>query len=591
MASSRINSRRRYVYGESGSIAGVGGSQAASRSGPLQAFLGADAEQIMSETPQIVALGRQALARGERLCLATVVHVEGSAYRKPGARMLVTSGGQRAGTISGGCLESEVGRKAWWLTAGGARVERYSSFAEEDGSLPYGLGCGGTVSLLLEQGEAAEAVLAALERVLARREPAVLVMGLGGALESAGAGARREAERAPAPTRLNSESNDQRGGSSPAPVAGTLAILTPRRSNSQTGAEEPGSVLVDLEPAYWNQAALTRVAQHTVAESAHASAGSIRGGLTHAAQRALSGRHSLLLDASLRECSGALSEADSAGGAAEDAGVDAGNDAASDSGAGFEREGGLAFLRENRENRAPAYFVEYVAPPPALSIFGAGDDAQPVAALAGALGWRVSVLDGRAHLARRERFPQAADVHVIDYADPDLRASCGIAPETPLAPLSRPALGVALGGPMLGEAAVVLTHSYEQDRALLLALLPQPLCYLGILGPRHRTERLLAEVTPLLGLSVEEGFARLHSPIGLDLGAADPAAVALSIIAEVQAVLHGRRVVLDRGASTLADADLAEPAIATVRQTFFIEGADADKDESGHAVLAAGGLD
>jgi xanthine/CO dehydrogenase XdhC/CoxF family maturation factor len=92
------------------------------------------------------------------------------------------------------------------------------------------------------------------------------------------------------------------------------------------------------------------------------------------------------------------------------------------------------------------------------------------------------------------------------------------------------------------EIAVILTHSYEQDRALLAALLPRDLRYLGILGPRHRTARLLNEVTPLIDLSVAEAFERLHSPIGLDLGAGDPSSVALSIVAEIQAVLHGRRV-------------------------------------------------
>ena len=62
----------------------------------------------MGETAQILALWRRAQAHGEQVCLATVVHVEGSSYRKPGARMLITSGGERAGTISGGCLEAEV---------------------------------------------------------------------------------------------------------------------------------------------------------------------------------------------------------------------------------------------------------------------------------------------------------------------------------------------------------------------------------------------------------------------------------------------------------------------------------------------------
>ena len=84
--------------------------------------------------------------------------------------MLMTSSGRRAGTISGGCLEAEVQKKAWWLTETGPSVQRYSSFYDDDSEMPYGLGCGGTVSVLLERGVAAERVLVALERNLGSRK-------------------------------------------------------------------------------------------------------------------------------------------------------------------------------------------------------------------------------------------------------------------------------------------------------------------------------------------------------------------------------------------------------------------------------------
>ena len=76
--------------------------------------------------------------------LATVVDVDGPSYRKPGARMLIAPDGRRAGTVSGGCLEAEVAKRAWWLTESGPLVERYST-AEDDGDMPYGSGCGGVV--------------------------------------------------------------------------------------------------------------------------------------------------------------------------------------------------------------------------------------------------------------------------------------------------------------------------------------------------------------------------------------------------------------------------------------------------------------
>lgn len=82
----------------------------------------------MSELRLILNLWKEARERNDEICLATVVGIEGSSYRKPGARMLMTSSGRRAGTISGGCLEAEVQKKAWWLTETGPSVQRYSSF-------------------------------------------------------------------------------------------------------------------------------------------------------------------------------------------------------------------------------------------------------------------------------------------------------------------------------------------------------------------------------------------------------------------------------------------------------------------------------
>jgi xanthine dehydrogenase accessory factor len=82
-------------------------------------------------------------------------------------------------------------------------------------------------------------------------------------------------------------------------------------------------------------------------------------------------------------------------------------------------------------------------------------------------------------------------------------------------------------------AAVVMTHNYARDLVLLGALLASPVRYVGVLGPRSRTERLLQD----LGLPDEE---RLHAPVGLDLGAETPAEVALAIAAEVRAAFAGR---------------------------------------------------
>jgi xanthine/CO dehydrogenase XdhC/CoxF family maturation factor len=99
------------------------------------------------------------------------------------------------------------------------------------------------------------------------------------------------------------------------------------------------------------------------------------------------------------------------------------------------------------------------------------------------------------------------------------------------------------------DLAVVLTHSYEQDEAILRALLPLSLRYLGILGPLHRTKHLITSIAPFLALSEDECFSRLRAPIGLDIGGEDPGMIALSIIAEIQAELMGRTVQITRDLS------------------------------------------
>ncbi len=116
----------------------------------------------MTDLEQILPLWLELEASAADYVLATIIEVQGSSYRKPGARMLLTRDGRRAGTVSGGCLEAEVARRAWWLTADGPRIERYSTL-EDDGDLPYGSGCGGVVFILLERRATAAPLLTALE--------------------------------------------------------------------------------------------------------------------------------------------------------------------------------------------------------------------------------------------------------------------------------------------------------------------------------------------------------------------------------------------------------------------------------------------
>ncbi|MBL9187691.1 MAG: XdhC family protein [Opitutaceae bacterium] len=162
-------------------------------------------------------------------------------------------------------------------------------------------------------------------------------------------------------------------------------------------------------------------------------------------------------------------------------------------------------------------FSETVAPPTALVIFGAGDDAQPLSRLAHELGWQVTVADPRAALATAARFP-TAHRFVVGPAD---------------------AL-VAQAAPDAATLAVVMTHHYVHDVPLLRDLLARPLAYLGLLGPRQRAEKILADLAAHGRTVTPAQRARLHAPVGLDLGADGPEQVALSMLSEMQATLAGR---------------------------------------------------
>lgn len=161
---------------------------------------------------------------------------------------------------------------------------------------------------------------------------------------------------------------------------------------------------------------------------------------------------------------------------------------------------------------------EFVDAPLQLAIFGGGYDAVPVAALAKAVGAKVIVVDTRPGHATRTRFPTVDQLLV-----------------------ARPRAAVealALDGNSL---AVVMNHNYRQDLEALEVLLPTPIRYLGVLGPKHRTARLLAEVRGKGLSATPTQLARVYGPVGLDLGAETPEEVALAIVAEMKAALAGRR--------------------------------------------------
>ncbi|MBB5345450.1 XdhC family protein [Tunturibacter empetritectus] len=340
----------------------------------------------MREGRQIVRLWRQ----GGAVALVTLVRTEGSSYRRPGARLLLSKQGEYAGTISGGCLEAEVVRKAAWLIRDGAVLERYSTMFDDTAEMPFGLGCGGVVDLLIEPVETPEcrAVLTALEGAL---------------------------------------------------VGDEVMVLT------------------------WQPRVGRRLERAVLAAN---------GEFTFASEG--------LTELELVEAR-----------------------------AGVLLKGGI-------DNPDSEVFVERIATPQRLFVLGAGDDAKPVVSMAALLGWSVSVLDGRAQMARADRFPEAERVVAASAASSEVRSI------------------------RQDDAVVLMTHSYEQDRELLAAVLPLHPRYLGLLGARHRSSLLVSEAAAMLGWTVGACCDRIYAPVGLDLGGDGPEAIALAVIAEVQACCMGK---------------------------------------------------
>jgi xanthine dehydrogenase accessory factor len=157
--------------------------------------------------------------------------------------------------------------------------------------------------------------------------------------------------------------------------------------------------------------------------------------------------------------------------------------------------------------------LDPILPPLHLVVCGAGPDAGPLVAAALRQSWRVDIVDPRRSWLRPERFPGA---RLLD---------------------AEPAEAAEAAGAGEWTAAVIMSHDYLRDAAFLGGFLGRGVTYLGILGPRDRTDRLLAE---LPSPPSEADLAVLHAPAGLDLGADGAEQVATSIVAEILAILHGR---------------------------------------------------
>jgi xanthine dehydrogenase accessory factor len=181
--------------------------------------------------------------------------------------------------------------------------------------------------------------------------------------------------------------------------------------------------------------------------------------------------------------------------------------------------------------------IERLAPPVRLVIFGGGHDVPSLVRLAREVGYHVTVVDRRADFAEPERFPGADAVrHLRPHEMEPVEL---LADDT---------------------AAVIMNHHYETDAEWLGRLVARPLAYLGMLGPRRRTLKILREAREQGARFTAADLDKLHAPVGLDLGSDTPEQIALCILAEVQAVVAGRPAVHLRDGSSLADELFAESA-------------------------------
>jgi len=358
----------------------------------------------MSELKRLLAAYDKQKAVNGACALATVVRVEGSSYRRPGARMLANDNGQLTGTISGGCLEGDARRRAQQvMQRGKPEIVVYDS-TDVDEDLEFGaqLGCQGKVHILLEPLDFGNPnnPLELLRETAMQADAVVLATVL----------ASSDTDRVQVGSRLLLKADGK--------AKGTLTTKAGLHQN----------ILTDLQTLLRDE------------QSAH-------------------------LD--------------------------------------YEKDGISLKI-----------YAELIQSAPRLTIYGAGNDVQPLVRTAANLGWRVTVIDGRANLTLPHRFPEAEQVITlrVDELNPFMQQK---------------------------GFAVLMSHNYHYDYGVLkqLSQVPQ-VHYIGLLGPRKKADLIL---TNLKEESIETRSLteRLFAPVGLNIGAEAADEIAIAVMAELLAVYHG----------------------------------------------------
>jgi len=178
---------------------------------------------------------------------------------------------------------------------------------------------------------------------------------------------------------------------------------------------------------------------------------------------------------------------------------------------------GSTSLLKHYDTYAISAFFELVPPPVSLVVIGAGNDVMPLADMAAILGWQVTIADGRATHVTAKRFPRVQMLLVAKAAD--IISQVTIDERT---------------------AIVIMTHNYNYDVEVVKSLASVPCSYIGILGPARRLQRIFNDLQAQDIHFNSDNRNAIYGPVGLDIGAETPEEIALSVIAEVRAVLSHR---------------------------------------------------
>lgn len=430
----------------------------------------------MNQIADILKLAGDAQQQNVDAVLATVVHTEGSAYRRAGAMMLICEDGRSVGMISGGCLEPHIIKRAFWLTRNGANVQVYqtgddveytkngeareveqsgetsrnelldngTSYEREDDiseldELNFGLGCNGRVHVLFERLTTAQPLLDAITQVRHTQQPITIAT----LIRSDGGQHFAELQTG---KRINLDEHTQLGQ--------IPQVISDNGSSATVFA--PSSTFTNLVDALTEYEMSDKNAEYVVLKDADVST---------------------------------------------------------------------------------EWLVQRLQPQIRLLICGAGNDVMPMVTMAKLQDWHVTVIDSRAQYATRARFPQADAVIPLPLENAEQ-----------LLKLSRNA------------AVALMSHSLSQDRARLATLLEHPdnYQYIGQLGPRYRTERLIREISATKAdpHTLADGVRKMHFPIGYKLGGDGPEALALGILAQINAVMYEKTP-----PTGFLDADLLNTAV------------------------------